>query len=59
MLWLDSNYPLDKDASTPGVARGECSTSSGVPTDVIADSPDASVTFSNIKYGPIGSTYAH
>ncbi|KAK7037568.1 Esterase/lipase/thioesterase [Paramarasmius palmivorus] len=57
MLWLDSNYPLDKDPSTPGVARGTCPTTSGVPGDLEAQSPDATVVFSNIKYGPIGSTY--
>jgi cellulose 1,4-beta-cellobiosidase len=58
MLWLDSAYPLNKDASTPGVKRGECSTDSGKPTDVEANYPNAQVTYSNIKYGPIGSTYA-
>ncbi|KAH9932018.1 cellobiohydrolaseI [Epithele typhae] len=57
MLWLDSNYPLDKSASTPGVSRGPCSTSSGVPANVESQSPGATVVFSNIKYGPIGSTY--
>ena len=57
MLWLDSNYPLNKSPSTPGVARGTCSTSSGKPSDVENQHPDASVTYSNIKYGEIGSTY--
>ncbi|KAI0756276.1 glycosyl hydrolase family 7-domain-containing protein [Daedaleopsis nitida] len=57
MLWLDSEYPLDKDGSTPGVSRGPCSRDSGDPKDVEANSPDATVVFSNIKYGPIGSTY--
>ncbi|KAH7335806.1 cellulase [Rhizoctonia solani] len=57
MLWLDSNYPLDRDASKPGVARGSCPTSSGDPKDVETQSPDASVTFSNIRFGDIGSTY--
>ncbi|KAF8071995.1 cellobiohydrolase I [Lyophyllum atratum] len=57
MLWLDSAYPTDGDASKPGVKRGTCATTSGVPTDVEANSPDASVTFSNIKFGDIGSTY--
>ncbi|KAL3421779.1 glycoside hydrolase family 7 protein [Phlyctema vagabunda] len=58
MLWLDSQYPLEKDASEPGVSRGTCSRDSGVPEDVEAASPDASVTFSNIKWGPINSTFA-
>ncbi|TFK96197.1 glycoside hydrolase, partial [Pterulicium gracile] len=57
MLWLDSNYPLDKDAATPGVARGSCAADSGKPATVESVSANASVTFSNIKYGPIGSTY--
>lgn len=30
MLWLDSNTPKTGSASTPGVARGSCSTSSGM-----------------------------
>ncbi|KAJ8075074.1 hypothetical protein PM082_019401 [Marasmius tenuissimus] len=57
MLWLDSNYPLDKDPSEPGVARGTCSADSGKPETVESQHPDASVTFSNIKVGPIGSTF--
>ena len=58
MLWLDSNYPTDESTSRPGVARGTCSTSSGVPADVESQHPDASVTYSNIKYGELDSTYA-
>mmetsp|Transcript_32624 Transcript_32624/g.86061 ORF Transcript_32624/g.86061 Transcript_32624/m.86061 type:complete len:468 (+) Transcript_32624:47-1450(+) len=58
MLWLDSDYPPDSDPTTPGVHRGSCSTDSGDPKDVEANSPDAKVTFSNIKVGTIGSTYA-
>jgi cellulose 1,4-beta-cellobiosidase len=58
MLWLDSTYPTDKDASVPGIGRGECETSSGVPADVESKSADATVIYSNIKFGPIGSTFA-
>ncbi|KAK1220434.1 hypothetical protein PQX77_016815 [Marasmius sp. AFHP31] len=57
MLWLDSNYPTDADPSTPGIARGTCDADSGAPETVESQHPDASVTFSNIKVGPIGSTY--
>ncbi|CAE6459644.1 unnamed protein product [Rhizoctonia solani] len=57
MLWLDSNYPLDRDASKPGVARGTCSNTSGNPQPLEIDSPNSSVTFSNIRFGDIGSTY--
>jgi cellulose 1,4-beta-cellobiosidase len=56
MLWLDSNYPAAGDVSKPGVARGTCSADSGDPAKVEVDSADASVTFSNIKVGDIGST---
>jgi cellulose 1,4-beta-cellobiosidase len=59
MLWLDSNYPTDGDASKPGVARGACDAESGKPENVESQHPNASVTFSNIRYGPIGSTWAH
>lgn len=57
MLWLDSNYPVAGSPSTPGIARGTCATTTGKPTDVEANSPNASVTYSNIKFGDIGSTY--
>ncbi|KAL7274158.1 Exoglucanase 1 [Rhizina undulata] len=58
MLWLDSDYPTTKDASTPGVARGTCATTSGEPADVESASASASVTFSNIKWGDLNSTYS-
>jgi len=56
MLWLDSDYPLTADPNAPGVKRGPCSRDSGKPYDVERMYPDASVTFTNIKYGSIGST---
>merc|ERR1719235_1845512 len=56
MLWLDSDYPPGQSASTPGVARGSCSADSGKPDDVENNAPDSSVTFSNIRFGEIGST---
>lgn len=55
MLWLDSTYPTD--STKLGSARGSCATSSGVPKDVEGASASASVTYSNIKFGPIGSTF--
>ncbi|KAA1469544.1 cellobiohydrolaseI [Dentipellis sp. KUC8613] len=58
MLWLDSDYPTDADASSPGVARGTCATTSGVPADVESSEANDSVTFSNIRFGPIGSTFS-
>ncbi|KIO27346.1 glycoside hydrolase family 7 protein [Tulasnella calospora MUT 4182] len=55
LLWLDSNYP--PGATGIGTSRGTCSVTSGIPADVEAQYPNASVTFSNIRFGPIGSTY--
>lgn len=58
MLWLDSvAFPVDSDPATPGIARGTCATTSGVPADIEASVPNSSVKFSNIKFGPIGSTF--
>jgi len=57
MLWLDSSYPLDRPESDPGIKRGECSRDSGDPAELVAQVPNSSVTFSNIRFGAIGSTY--
>lgn len=59
MLWLDSNYPTNKPASSPGVARGTCSTSSGDPNDVENNSPNSSVTYSDIRWGDLDTTYGN
>jgi len=56
MLWLDSTYPTG--STKPGSARGNCATSSGVPADVESQSPSSQVKYSNIRFGPIGSTVA-
>ncbi|KAK2602955.1 hypothetical protein N8I77_009449 [Diaporthe amygdali] len=56
MLWLDSTFPVDK-AGSPGAARGSCSTSSGVPAEIEKSAPNSNVIYSNIKFGPIGSTF--
>ncbi|KAF7365259.1 Glucanase [Mycena venus] len=58
MLWLDAPYPPNKAASAPGVTRGTCSPSSGAPATVEAQSPNAQVVYSNIRFGPIGSTFS-
>ncbi|KXH62522.1 glycosyl hydrolase family 7 [Colletotrichum nymphaeae SA-01] len=57
MLWLDSTYPTD-GAGKPGAERGSCPTTSGVPADIEASVPNSNVKFSNIKFGPINSTFA-
>lgn len=56
MQWLDSDYPTTADPAAPGVARGTCGTNTGLPTNVESVSASASVVFSNIKFGDIGST---
>ncbi|KAI0165661.1 glycoside hydrolase family 7 protein [Xylariaceae sp. FL1272] len=55
MLWLDSTYPVG--STDPGSARGTCSSTSGVPATVESESASASVKYSNIKFGPINSTF--
>jgi cellulose 1,4-beta-cellobiosidase len=57
MLWLDAtSFPADAPASQFGVPRGTCPTTSGVPAQVRAQYPNAYVTYSNIRFGDIGST---
>ncbi|KAH8748663.1 cellulose 1,4-beta-cellobiosidase [Diaporthe sp. PMI_573] len=56
MLWLDSTYPPEK-AGQPGAARGDCPSNSGVPSETEAQFPNAQVVWSNIRFGPVGSTY--
>ncbi|TAQ91024.1 hypothetical protein B7494_g623 [Chlorociboria aeruginascens] len=58
MLWLDSDYPTNDTASSPGVSRGSCSTSTGVPASIEADSPGSYVIYSDIRVGPINSTFS-
>ncbi|KFH41332.1 Exoglucanase-like protein [Hapsidospora chrysogenum ATCC 11550] len=55
MLWLDSIYPPEKEGQ-PGAARGPCPQDSGVPSEVEEQYADSSVVWSNIRFGPIGST---
>ncbi|KAH6707563.1 putative 1,4-beta-D-glucan cellobiohydrolase B [Leptodontidium sp. 2 PMI_412] len=57
MLWLDSTYPVTGDPATPGIGRGTCPTTSGVPAEVEASSPNSYVIYSNIKVGAINSTF--
>jgi len=58
MLWLDSKYPEDEPAGTPGVLRGPCpGGASSKPEYLRREVPEASVTFENIKVGTFGSTY--
>merc|ERR1712048_622640 len=54
MLWLDSIYPTD--STDPTNYRGSCPKTSGVPADIEPKEGSSSVTYSNIKYGPLGRT---
>jgi len=54
MLWLDSTYPTT--SKDPTMYRGHCSVHSGLPKDVEDKHASASVKFSDIKYGKIGTT---
>ena len=54
MLWLDSTYPVG--SSDLGAYRGACSADSAVPANVENKQAKAHVKFSDIKFGPIGST---
>ena len=56
-LWLDSDYPLESIPGAPGVNRGPCSRTSGLPADVEKNYPNAKVSFSNIKWGELNSTF--
>ena len=58
MLWLDSDYPTTSSPTSPGVARGPCPTDSGVPTTVESQDASAYVTYSNLKFGTLGSTFS-
>jgi cellulose 1,4-beta-cellobiosidase len=56
MLWLDSIYPTDL-GSKAVADRDPCATSSGDRKDVESNYALASMIFSDIKFGPIDSTY--
>lgn len=57
MKWLDGNFPLNASPSIPGISRGPCTTQDGTASTVEASHPDASVRFSNLRFGEIDSTY--
>jgi len=56
MAWLDSTWPRE-NPSALGVKRGECEEGQGVPSKVESVQANAQVTFSNIKFGEINSTF--
>jgi cellulose 1,4-beta-cellobiosidase len=56
MNWLDSTWPLEGE--NLGRVRGSCNNDAGTPSSLRKSSPSAKVTFGNIRYGPIGSTWS-
>ncbi|KAJ7875491.1 cellobiohydrolase I-II [Mycena olivaceomarginata] len=55
MLWLDAPLPTKQISQRSW--RGTCAANSGAPTTVESQNANAQVTYSNIKFGPIGSTF--
>merc|ERR1719387_1440549 len=57
MMWLDSDFPRDKDPSTPVVSRGPCpGGEQSLPKYVRKNFPDATHRYTHFKIGEIGST---
>merc|ERR1712217_272401 len=56
MLWLDSAMGSG-GLQKPGVLRGPCSTDTGKPEEMRQKYPTATVSYMNIKYGEINSTF--
>ncbi|PPQ73410.1 hypothetical protein CVT24_008504 [Panaeolus cyanescens] len=57
MAWLDSTFPKDADPYAPGVSRGNCNNYGEAWPQLEVIDNLSYVTFSNIKFGDIGSTY--
>jgi cellulose 1,4-beta-cellobiosidase len=55
MQWLDGQTG---NITQPGNLRGPCSTTSGQPSDIQAHDSNAAVTWSNIKFGELGTTFS-
>jgi cellulose 1,4-beta-cellobiosidase len=58
MRWLDSTFPVDDKVTRPGVARGPCSGEHNHPKYLRSKHKSATVKYTNIKYGEIGSTFS-
>mmetsp|Transcript_2417 Transcript_2417/g.7100 ORF Transcript_2417/g.7100 Transcript_2417/m.7100 type:complete len:176 (-) Transcript_2417:354-881(-) len=56
MKWLDSWQPDKLPKTTPGALRGPCDETWGTPDWLRKTEPDAYTQFSNLRFGPIGST---
>jgi len=58
MLWLDAAKDvITEDTKDPGVIRGPCSFESGNAKLLHKEDKNAFVTFTDVKFGPIGSTF--
>jgi len=58
MLWLDSLYPpYDEEGTGPGRERGSCGIESGEPEYLVNNQGYNEVVFSNLRFGPVGSTF--
>jgi len=58
MLWLDGEKTTRHQNTTlPGVRRGPCSFDTGHVKETRKEHPDASVKYTNFRYGEIGSTF--
>ncbi|KAH8171532.1 glycosyl hydrolase family 7 domain-containing protein [Sarocladium implicatum] len=55
-LWLDGHYPLDLDPTVPGAVRGTCGLEESDPSYLRRAASKAAVTFSNFRFGPVGTT---
>jgi len=58
MKWLDSRFPDNQEKEKLGVTRGPCDGTTSHPDYVRQHHRNAYVTYKNIKYGEIGSTFA-
>jgi len=57
MMWLDSAYPPGRNATDPGVQRGDCPGGETSSSSYLRQNqPNAWVSFANIAIGEIGST---
>ncbi|KNZ61518.1 hypothetical protein VP01_138g4 [Puccinia sorghi] len=57
MSWLDGIAPHPDPLKPGSASRGTCPPGVGLPSNIKKLHPDAGAVFSNIRVGPIGSTY--
>jgi len=58
MRWLDSSWPAaEAHSSRLGVTRGPCDSSDNSPMHLRQTHPGATVKYTNLRYGEIGTTF--